>query len=155
MDGVLIIGPESGAPALYHRTKVPLGGRDYDLTQLAERRDFAAAASAARLSVLQSHLLIVDGKVDVRPQDEAPVFARRMLFVSADGFGIYQPEGAMTLLSAAEQLAGELAPTMALNLDMGSYDYCRVSASGPENACGILGPDNTDKLSNLLMLLAE
>ena len=155
MDGVLVVDPGIGAPALHHRTKVPLGGRDYDLTRLMERRDFAAAASAAGLSVLQSHLLIVDGKVDVRPQDEAPVFVRRMLFVSADGFGIYQPEGAMTLLSAAEKLAGELAPTMALNLDMGSYDYCRVSVSGEENACGILGPDSTEKLSNLLMLVIE
>jgi hypothetical protein len=155
MDGVLIVGPGPGTPGLYHRTRVPLSGRVYDLTQLGERRDFTAAASTARLSVLQSHLLIVNGKVDVRPQDEAPVFVRRMFFVTAEGFGVYQPGGAMTLRAAAEHLAGELAPAMALNLDMGSYDYCRTSAVGAETGCGILGPNDTEKLSNLLMLMVE
>jgi hypothetical protein len=107
------------------------------------------------LSVLQSHLLIVEGKVDFRAHDDAPVFVRRMFFISDDGFGVYQPAGALTLLAAAEQLVGALAPDMALNLDMGSYDYCRASVSGSETACGILGLNDTAKLSNLLMLRAD
>lgn len=155
MDGVLIVGPGPGVPALHHRTRVPLAGRIFDLTRLHERRAFTAAASEAGLSVLQSHLLIVDGMVDVQPQDEAPVFVRRMLFVTSEGFGIYQPGAAMTLLAAAERIAAELAPTMALNLDMGSYDYCRDFASGTETGCGILGPADTGKLSNLLLLILE
>lgn len=155
MDGVLVVDPESGAPVLYHRTNVLFAEKVYDLTILHQRRAFTTAAAKAGISVLQSHLLIVDGKVDVRPQDEAPVFVRRMFFVSAEGFGVYQPGAAMTLRAAAESLADEIAPTMALNLDMGSYDYCRASAYGAEVGCGILGSSGTEKLSNLLLLTVE
>jgi hypothetical protein len=61
----------------------------------------------------------------------------------------------MTLHAAAEHLAAELAPKMALNLDMGSYDFCRSAVSGAEISCGILRLSDTEKLSNLLMLVAE
>jgi hypothetical protein len=61
----------------------------------------------------------------------------------------------MTLHAAAEHLAAELAPKMALNLDMGSYDFCRSAVSGTEVSCGIRGVSDTEKLSNLLMLVAE
>ena len=44
-------------------------------------------------------------------------------------------------------------PDMALNLDMGSYDYCRFSENGREIGCGILG--GTAKLSNLLVMSSE
>jgi len=155
MDGVLISDPGSGRPTLHHRSRLPLGNRIYDLSQLTERRAFLANAAAAGVSVLQSHLLIVDGRIDVHQTDDAPIFVRRMLFTDADGFGIYQTRAAVTLRTAAEQLASQLAPTMALNLDMGSYDYCREANSGIEIGCGVLARDNTDKLSNLLVLTLE
>ena len=152
MDGVLITDPASGRPALHHRTRVPLGDRRYDLTRLDERRVFLDRAVAAGLSVLQSHLLIVDGRVDVREQEGAPAFVRRLLFTDADGFGIYQTTAPLTLLEAAGQLAAKHAPRLALNLDMGSYDYCRIAEGGSETGCGLLGAGDTGKLSNLLVL---
>jgi len=155
MDGVLVVDPEVGLPLLHHRARVPLGGDVYDLTELAQRRAFLAAAAASGHSVLQSHLLIVDGGVDVAVQENAPVFLRRMLFVDAVGFGIYQPSGALTLLDAAERLAKAHAPQMALNLDMGSYDYCRSAVNGVETGCGVLGGNDTSRLSNLLVLSLE
>jgi len=155
MDGVLVVDPEIGLPLLHHRARVPLGGDVYDLTELAQRRAFLSAAAASGHSVLQSHLLIVDGVVDVAPQENTPVFIRRMLFVDADGFGVYQPAGALTLLDAAERLAKAHAPDMALNLDMGSYDYCRVAVGGVETGCGVLGGNDTARLSNLLVLSLE
>jgi hypothetical protein len=155
MDGVLITDPASGKPALHHRTRVPLGDGRYDLTRLEERRVFLDRAVAAGLSVLQSHLLIVDGRVDVREQEGAPAFVRRLLFTDADGFGIYQTTASLTLLEAAGQLAAEHAPRLALNLDMGSYDYCRIAEGGTETGCGLLGNVDPGKLSNLLVLSLE
>jgi hypothetical protein len=152
MDGVLLVDPANGQPALHHRARLPLGGRDYDLTVLDQRRAFLYEASAHGLSVLQSHLLIVEGRVDVRPQDDAPVFIRRMLFSDGEGFGLYQTRWPETLHDAARQLAEALAPRMALNLDMGSYDYCQRTEADAEASCGRLDRDDTGKLSNLLVL---
>ena len=140
---------------MHHRAKLPLGGRDYDLTVLDQRRAFVAEASAHGLSVLQSHLLIVDGRVDVRPQEDAPVFVRRLLFIDDTGFGLYQTRWPQSLHDAAKQLAEALAPRMALNLDMGSYDYCQRAEDGTDAGCGGLDRDDTGKLSNLLVLTLE
>ena len=155
MDGILLVDPANGQPELQHRARLALGGRDYDLTALDQRRAFLAEASAHGLSVIQSHLLIVDGEVDVRPQEDAPVFIRRMLFVDDEGFGLYQTRWPKSLHDAARQLAEALAPRMALNLDMGSYDYCQRAKAGTETSCGRLDRGDTGKLSNLLVLTLE
>ena len=155
MDGVLLVDPASGQPELHHRERLPFGGRVYDLTTLDQRRTFLAEAVARGLSVMQSHLLIVDGQVDVRPQQDAPVFARRMLFTDDEGFGLYQTRRPKTLHDAATQLGEVLAPWMALNLDMGSYDYCQRAEGGAESSCGRLDREDTGKLSNLLVFILE
>jgi hypothetical protein len=130
-------------------------GREYDLTTLDQRHAFLDAASGQGVSVLQSHLLIVDGQIDVLPQENAPTFTRRILFTNDTGYGLYQTSGSRTLYDAATQLAEELAPNMALNLDMGSYDYCQHVRDGEVSGCGMLGRDDTGKLSNLLVLTLE
>ncbi len=150
-----MVDPANGQPDLHHRARLPLGGRDYDLTALDQRRTFLAETAVRGLSVLQSHLLIVEGRVDVRPQDDAPVFVRRMLFTDDEGFGLYQSRWPETLHGAARQLAEALAPRMALNLDMGSYDYCQRAEADAEASCGRLDRGNTGKLSNLLVLTVE
>jgi hypothetical protein len=155
MDGVLLVDPATGEPELQHRARLRLGGRDFDLRLLDQRRAFLAEAVVRGLSVLQSHLLIVDGQVDVRPQDDAPVFVRRMFFTDETGFGIYQTVWPKTLQDAARQLADALAPRMALNLDMGSYNYCQRVEDGVESSCGGLDRNDTGKLSNLLLLTLE
>jgi hypothetical protein len=155
MDGVLIINPATGRPKLHHRERLTFAGREYDLTTLDQRHAFLDAASGQGVSVLQSHLLIVDGRVDVQPQEIAPTFNRRILFTDDAGYGIYQTPGSRTLYDAATQLAEALAPGMALNLDMGSYDYCQHVRDGEVSACGMLGRDDTAKLSNLLVLTLE
>ena len=155
MDGVLLVDPATGYPELRHRARLPFGGRDYDLRDLEQRHAFLDAASEKGFSVLQSHLLIVDGRVDVRQQEDAPVFVRRMLFTDDAGFGLYQTSRSKTLRDAAIELAGALAPRMALNLDMGSYDYCQRAEEGTETGCGGLSRDGTGKLSNLIVLTLE
>jgi hypothetical protein len=155
MDGVLFVDPTNGQFELQHRKRLSLAGSHYDLTDLEQRRAFIAQASDLGLSVAQSHLLIVDGHVDVRPQEDAPAFVRRMLFTDNTGFGIYQTRRSRSLYDAATQLAKALTPRMALNLDMGSYDYCHRSEHGAENSCGGLDRDDTGKLSNLMVLTLD
>ncbi|HUF87053.1 MAG TPA: hypothetical protein VMM59_06700 [Thermohalobaculum sp.] len=152
MDGVLLVDPEGGRPAFQHREAVRLDGRDYDLRDLDQRAGFIRAAAEQGLSVMQSHLLIDRGELDVRPQDGAPVYVRRFLFADAHGFGVWQTQGAMTLHDAAMAVAEALAPQMVMNLDMGSYDYCRRAEGGIESGCGGLASEGVGKLSNLLVL---
>ncbi len=152
MDGVLVIDPADGRPGLHHRKAVPLDGRDYDLRDLEQRTRFIRAAADQGLSVMQSHLLIDHGEPDVAPQDGAPVYVRRFLFADAYGFGVWQSRTAMTLHEAALAAAETLDPDMVMNLDMGSYDFCRRAEDGTETGCGGLASEGAGKLSNLLLL---
>ncbi len=151
MDGILVIDRD-GALALHHRARVSLGGRRHDLTELPGRRAFVAAAQAAGASVAQSHLLVVDGRVDVRPRANAPLATRRILFTDADGWGIWQSPRAMTLHEAAEAIDAAHRPRMALNLDMGSFDYCWRLRPDTATRCGVLGIGDTGALSNLVAI---
>ncbi|HUF55983.1 MAG TPA: hypothetical protein VMM55_05410, partial [Thermohalobaculum sp.] len=123
MDGLLVVDPEEGDLALFDRAAVPRGSRTLNLRQVEPRHTFIDIASGAGLDVLQSHLLIIDGEFDVRDQPDAPRFRRRILYTDADGFGLFQTEDAVSLYDAARLLEEVVDPVMALNLDMGSYDF--------------------------------
>lgn len=152
MDGILIVDPESGQPGFHHRARVRLAGRAYDLREFDQRSAFIDAAAERGLSVMQSHLLVDGGVSDVRPREDAPAHVRRVLFSDAEGYGVWQAPWAMTLHEATLAVTEALAPEMAMNLDMGSYDFCRRAEAGAETVCGTLAPEGTGKLSNLLML---
>ena len=145
-DGVLMVA--DGTPSLHHRRRVLFDGVRYDLEKSADRASFLSRAADAGAGVMQSHLLIVDGEVDTAPIDGALRFRRRILFQMKDGrFGLYDSSPrALTLHEATEEIAAKVAPEMALNLDMGSYDFC----SRGEALCGALGRQATAKLSNIL-----
>lgn len=149
MDGIVLIEPERGSISIQTRSSVGLGEAAYDLTDPETRMAFAAQASERGFSVIQSHLLINDGTLDVRATDNAPVAVRRILFTDEQGWGLWQTPGAMTLFDAATQFQTDYGPLMALNLDMGSYDYCIEYGEVTRN-CGVLGATDTAKLSNLL-----
>ena len=153
MDGVLVIDPADGVPAIYPRTAVRTAKGAVDLTDPEARAAFAADAATRGLSVLQSHLLIVDGTLDVRPVEDAPRAKRRFLILDAHGFGIAQTLGAETLYDAGTWVAETYQPRMVLNLDMGSFDYCLLQMKDGRENCGVLGADETSRLSNLLRLV--
>lgn len=155
MDGMLIVDPGAGTLSLHNRAAVELGGRTYNLRRVAPRRDFAAEARERGLSVLQSHLLIIDGKPDVSDVEDAPEFRRRILFTDADGYGVFETAGAVTLYDAAMALDERHDPQMALNLDMGSYDFCFRAEDGVERRCGVVARQDTGKLSNLIVLTVQ
>lgn len=148
-DGVLVIDQRGGAE-IYHRRNVRLSGLTYDLDDRDARRKFLIEAARSGGAVMQSHLLIVNGGVDVRPREDAPAFRRRILLQAKDGaFALYDSSPrALTLAEAAGEVAARYAPAMALNLDMGSYDFCRRG----EELCGFLNARSLGKLSNILRL---
>ena len=152
MDGILILSA-TGRPRLAHRDRLRFGGRRHDVRAPAGRRAFARAVTRAGASVMQSHLLVVDGVSDVSAQAGAPSHRRRILFTTQQGWGVWQSRGAETLHAATEQLVAALGPRMALNLDMGGHDYCWIGlADAPPQRCGLRRRDDTQGLSNLLSL---
>jgi len=153
MDGVLLIDPARHRLGLYRVGAVPVGGETYDLIPLDKRQEFFRQAGARNISLLQSHLLVIEGLVDTSPVEGAPASVRRIFFTDGEGFGLWQSHTAMTLDEAARAVAAELAPRMALNLDMGSFDFCLLThADGREELCGTLSREGLAKLSNLLVL---
>jgi hypothetical protein len=154
MDGILVIDAE-GQPSIHQSTRVPQRDGVADLTDPDQRLDFAAWASENGLSVLQSHLLIVDGRLDVRPQLDAPKARRRLLFTDRHGWGVYQTTDAVTLFDAGFELQQRFRPRMAINLDMGSFDFCVATAGGAATPCGVVDPGQTDKLSNVLRFVRK
>jgi len=148
-DGVLIIGAD-GVPAIYRSDDVMLDNIQYNLKDPVSRSTFITKALNSRLTVLQSHLLISDGQLDLKDVPDAPKFKRRLFVTLPDGnFGIWQTEISETLYDAAVQLQTDVAPTMALNLDMGAYDFCQKGPVGAQSDCGRLLVSR-DKLTNVL-----
>ena len=153
MDGLLVIEAD-GAARISAAPATRLGEADYDLTDRDGRRAFVEAARADGASVVQSHLLIRDGALDLRPVEDAPAAVRRVLFQTGDGaLAIWQSGSRpLTLHEAATELEAAHAPVMALNLDMGSYDYCERAGQGGARICGFLDREGAARLSNLLRL---
>ena len=148
-DGVLVLD-ENAQPHLYHAKRVTLGGAEFNLKQTVSRAGFIAKALEMSVTVLQSHLLISNGQLDLKNIEAAPRFKRRLLVTFKDGsFGVWETKHAETLYEAARQVQVELAPDMALNLDMGAYDYCISGPIDAQKDCGLLLVSQ-DRLTNLL-----
>ncbi|MEM6973300.1 MAG: hypothetical protein AAF577_10895 [Pseudomonadota bacterium] len=151
MDGILLIGAD-GAPRLMRSDAVVLDGQNYDLRQPTVRARFLEAASGAGVSALQSHLLVINGAVDTRPVDGAPMATRRVFYQKGDTFGLWESEGALTLDQAAREIARTIVPDMALNLDMGSFNLCLARSGDEQRDCGLNANGWETRLSTLLML---
>ncbi len=148
-DGVLIIAPD-GKPKIYRADDVMVGENQYNLKEATSRKAFISKALESRLTVLQSHLLISDGQLDLKDVPDAPKFKRRLFVTLPDGnFGIWETDISETLYDAATQLQANIGPKMALNLDMGAYDYCQKGPIGAQSDCGRLLVSK-DKLTNIL-----
>jgi hypothetical protein len=86
---------------------------------------------------------------------DAPKARRRIFFTDRHGWGVYQTTDPLTLFDAAFELQQRIHPTMAVNLDMGGFDYCMAVADGVAANCGVLDPGQTTKLSNVLRFRRE
>lgn len=137
MDGVLLI--DADGARITRRDAIGIDSAE-------GRQAFAEQAAGQGVSLLQSHLLVSEGELDIHPIDGAPRFTRRVLFQTGEGMGIWQSPQPLTLYAAAVAVERACAPDMAMNLDMGSFDYCTSDG----RYCGLLR--ETDRLSNLLRL---
>lgn len=152
MDGMLVIDAE-GAARLATTGAAPVGGSRFDLSDLEGRVAFAEAAREAGASALQSHLLIRDGALDLRVVEGAPEARRRALMEMPDGrLLLWESAGPLTLHAAAQAMRDAHAPAMALNLDMGSFDFCRRGTETGWRNCGFVTEETADRLSNVLVV---
>ena len=71
------------------------------------------------------------------------------------GWGIYETTDPVSLFDAAFELQQRYHPDMALNLDMGSFDYCLATGSGSSQSCGVINAGQTAKLSNVLRFVRQ
>lgn len=152
-DGLLLVDG-NGRASLHDVSHVRYGDREFDLRDRASRRAFVALAAQERLSTVQSHLLINEGGLDVKPMDGAPRFRRRLLFETQDGrLGVFDSSPkSLTLYEAAAALQKAENPRFAFNLDMGNYDFCERQTPAGVRLCGILPRAGIDKLTNLLAI---
>ena len=152
-DGLLLIDAD-GRASIHDISRVAWSGAVYNLRDSGENAPFLEIAAAQRLTAIQTHLLINDGALDLRDIAGAPRFRRRLLFETQDGeLGVYDTGARMmTLYDAAVALQEAAWPRMALNLDMGTFDFCeRLSANGVER-CGYLRRSGLDKLTNVITI---
>lgn len=153
-DGLLTIDA-LGRARIHNIADVEIDGRRFDLRDSAARDAFVALAESDGLSAVQSHLLITDGRLDVRPAENGRRFRRRILFQLADGrIGLFDTRpDALTLYEAALAVEAAHGPVMALNLDMGAYDFCELRTTDGRENCGLLTRTGVDdRLTNLLEL---
>lgn len=149
-DGFLLVSP-SGVPEIYNASDMRLGEKSFDLKRQPDRREFVGAAREQGYSLIQSHLLIVYGALDVRQVDNARRFVRRMFFTDSAGWGVYETKSAVTLYDAAVEIQEALNPDMVMNLDMGAYNYCQKNTPTGFEACGDLFT-KADNLTNLITI---
>lgn len=151
--GILLI--DEGKAEIYPTAAVEYDGELFDLTTSNRLYLFIELAKEKRLSVIQSHLLIDGGELDLNYIHNAPKFVRRILFTGADGLiGIWQSEKPETLYEATRQLQNSHQPQMAFNLDMGAYDYCRRLIDAEVENCGEPGA-GFEALTNVIELNAQ
>lgn len=152
-DGLLLVEAD-GRASLHNVASVTLDGRARNLRDAEERAAFVERAQALRVSAIQSHLLISDGALDIQPRSGARRFRRRLLYQTADGrIGVFDTGSvAVTLYDAAVALMATEKPQMALNLDMGDYDYCERAGAAGRQRCGWLALGGDERLTNLISI---
>ncbi|MCI4665598.1 MAG: hypothetical protein MRY74_12835 [Neomegalonema sp.] len=149
-DGLLVIDAK-GRASIHDVSQVKLGEKSFNLRAKPERKAFVDLATRGGFSVIQSHLLIREGVLDLKKVDGAPVARRRLLFQTTDGrIGIFDSTPkVMTLYEAARSLQEMTSPAMALNLDTGTYDFCEIRTVKKVRPCGLLGRSRVEALTNL------
>lgn len=130
-DGLVIIDPED-------RVHVKdINFLEYQFRQFDIRHsyqdylDFLDLVKDLKLSLLQSHLIVKRGEIDVSP-DNTKRFRRRVIFQNVhSAVSIYDSfEKHQTLYETADILVNEYQAVNAVNLDMGPYGYCARYENG-------------------------
>jgi hypothetical protein len=103
------------------------------------------------LSILQSHLIVNNGRVAVKSRNKR-LFRRRVIFEDDNGLlHIYDSLGKkITLFQLSNILVKKYRAVRAINLDMGAYDYAYRYINRNTEKIGLL--DKTNILSNIIQI---
>lgn len=126
-DGLIMIYPD-GKVHLRNINALEYGFRQFDIAaSYRDYLDFLDMLKQQKISVLQTHLLITNGEVDVTLKTDK-AFRRRVIFEDAtQNLGIYDSfDKLLTLYELAVLLRQEYHAITAVNLDMGTYSYCAL-----------------------------
>lgn len=150
-DGLLIIDRE-GKMYIDNASSLAYNFKNYAIkNKYNDYLTFLKMAQKEQFSVIQSHLLIDDGKVLIEDTENQKKFRRRIVFQTADnGIHIYDSKvEELTFYEAATRIKDKFKATRAINLDMGTYNYCKFFADNVATA-DLSHLDKGVVLSNLI-----
>lgn len=156
MEGLVVITP-NGRWKIDHIDHLEYGLQPYRIRQ--SREDYLAFLSAIeqdQLSVFQSHLLVYEGVVQVPATADPARARRRVLFQTgrADLHVFDSKSEALTLREAALRVKERFGADRAVNLDMGTFNYC-MKKEGIQPISYSHLPDQGVIISNFLVVWYE
>lgn len=151
-DGLILIDKD-GQISLTHIDELEYNLKSYRIrSSLEDYQNFLQKARRDGLSVLQSHLILDHGNILIQDNAKGRKSRRRILFESSDGgLHIYDSfEKKLTLFEAAKYLKDNYEAQLAVNLDMGDFNFCTLNT--PERFKNYSELKSGTVLSNLLVI---
>lgn len=128
-DGLILLDRE-GQISLTHIDHLEYNLKPYRIrSSFSDYKSFLQKASKDRLSVLQSHLILNHGNILIQDNANGRKMRRRVLFATSDGgIHIYDSfEKDHSLFDAAKFVKDTYAAQIAINLDMGDFNFCTLN----------------------------
>lgn len=149
-DGLLVVD-RNGRLNLMNLNEFQYGFRTYKIKERQEDYlDFLKFASDDKISVMQSHLILNNGEIDV--SNNKRLFKRRAVVSDKSGeiFVYDSLNKSISLFDLATILKEKYDALYAINLDMGAFNYCSFIKNGIQTKdCGDLSKDT--RLSNIIV----
>lgn len=127
-DGLLEIWPD-GRIQITHINALQNDLRTLRIkTSFSDYTEFMKIAEQAKLTILQSNLLINGGELLVKDEPSLKKLQRRVIFQTVDGgLHIYDSLGKeQTLFETAQYLKEHYSAERAINLETGTYSFCTI-----------------------------
>jgi hypothetical protein len=147
-DGLLLV--KDGVAQIIDARNINIGFKKLNvLNSIKDLRTFFRWIRENDLSILQSHMIVNNGKIAVK-NIKSRLFSRRAIFEDEDGtLHVYDSqEKKMSLFKLSEILVNKYKAIKAINLDVGTYDYAYKHIDGTTSKLGLL--DKVDLLSNII-----
>jgi len=151
-DGLLVID-QNGKMYIKNIKTLSYQFRNFRITENhSDYIDFLTIAEKEKLTIIQSHLLVNNGKLQMEKQSNRK-FRRRALFQTCNGsISVYDSiNKQITLWEMANMLIQKYNATEVLNLDMGPFNYCVIYTKTKQLKNFGIPPDNF-VLSNVLIV---
>lgn len=151
-DGLILIDKD-GQISLTHIDHLVYNLKPYHIrTSFEDYKSFLRKARKERLSVLQSHLILNNGDILIQDNAKGRKMRRRILFATSDGgIHIYDSfEKNHSLYDAAKYVKDNYVAQVAINLDMGDFNFCTLNTPERFKNYSQLKPGTV--ISNLLII---